>query len=82
MELTAMKFSERVSCTVKEGVEGTGLSRSRIYEAIADGRLKSKMVNGRRLLIVESLLRFVSPEPEMPPVRAQRGNPRRELPAA
>ena len=58
-ERNSIPFSERVSCTVKLASEASGLSRSRIYELIADGTLESSVIGGRRLIMVPSLLRLI-----------------------
>ena len=51
-----MPFELRYSATIDDCVEGTGASRSRIYELIKAGKVKVAK-NGRRPLpIVSSLL--------------------------
>ena len=57
-----MQFSERVTCTIKQACEATGLGPTKIGEAIRTGRIKSKLVDGRRLLDVPSVLALVSME--------------------
>ena len=60
-------FSERATCTIRQAVEATGLSRSSLYQLIADERLLTTKVGRRRLVIVSSLLALVGadriPEP-------------------
>jgi excisionase family DNA binding protein len=60
---TAEKFPiiERLTITVDEACFATGLGRTKIYEAIGDGRLVSSKVDGRRLIHVSSLVRLVAP---------------------
>jgi excisionase family DNA binding protein len=44
---------------VKRAAHYTGMSRSKLYEFIADGQLKSFLVGGRRMFLQDDLLRFV-----------------------
>jgi excisionase family DNA binding protein len=55
-------FSERPTCTIAEACEASGLGRTKIYEALADGRLFSTKVGNRRLILVASLLKLLEPE--------------------
>jgi excisionase family DNA binding protein len=57
-------FGERASCTVAQAIEATGIGRTKIYEAIADGRLKSTKFDKRRLIVVASLLALVGVDQE------------------
>jgi excisionase family DNA binding protein len=58
-------FSQRVSCTIAEACQATGLGRTKIYEAISDGRLKSVKVDNRRLVIVASLFQLLGSTSEI-----------------
>jgi excisionase family DNA binding protein len=49
-------FTQRVTCTVAEACEASGLGRTKIFEAISDGRLSTTKLDGRRLVYVASLL--------------------------
>jgi len=53
-------FRERVTCTIAEACQAVGLGRSKIYELIAEGRLRTMTIGRRRLVDVESLLTLVS----------------------
>jgi len=44
---------------VRRAVHYTGLSRSKIYEFIADGQLKSFRVGGRRMFWGDDLVSFL-----------------------
>jgi hypothetical protein len=44
-----------LTTTVDGAVELSGLSRSSIYELIKRGSLESRLVNGRRLIVMASL---------------------------
>jgi hypothetical protein len=57
-----LPFSERVTCTITEACSASGLGRTKIYEALSDGRLVSIKVDNRRLIIVASLLSMLEPE--------------------
>ncbi|MGA8615706.1 MAG: helix-turn-helix domain-containing protein [Xanthobacteraceae bacterium] len=52
-------FSQRVSCSIAEACQATGLGRTKLYEAISDGRIKSVKVGNRRLVIVASLFQLL-----------------------
>lgn len=53
-------FAQRLTCTVAEACEVTGLGRTKIYELIGNGRITTTTVGRRRLVIVQSLLALVS----------------------
>ena len=57
-----MQFTNRITCTIAEACEASGLGRTKIYEAISDGRLVSTRIDRRRLIIVASLLKMLEPE--------------------
>jgi hypothetical protein len=74
-----MQFREQVTCTVNQAIDATGLGRTKINEAIGDHRIKSKKVDGRRLLDVASVLRLVSGDDDKPtgkPTRSRTREPR------
>ena len=56
---TRIPFSERPTCSVSEGVEVSGLSRSLLYRKMNAGELEWTKVGSRRLLKVPSLLRLL-----------------------
>ena len=49
-------FAQRITCTINEACEVTGLGRTKLYELIGDGHLKTTTVGRRRLVVVRSLL--------------------------
>ena len=57
--LGRLPFAQRLTCTVAEACEVTGLGRTKIYELIGDGRVTTTTVGRRRLIIVQSLLALV-----------------------
>jgi len=56
-----ISFWDRTTCTIPEATDATGISRSKIFELIADGRLQSLKIDKRRLVYVPSLRRLTSP---------------------
>ncbi|NPU64721.1 excisionase family DNA-binding protein [Bradyrhizobium sp. 83012] len=54
-----MPFAQRLTCTVAEACEATGLGRTKIYELIGNGRVKTTTIGRRRLVVVQSLLSLV-----------------------
>lgn len=59
----ALPIDQRHSVTVQLASEFSGISRTRMYELLADGTVEGKVIRGRRIVIVESLLRFVGHAP-------------------
>jgi hypothetical protein len=61
-DMTAtIPFRERVSCTIAEACQASGLGRSKLYEEIAAGRVKTTKIGRRTLIIVPSLLQLIEP---------------------
>lgn len=57
--LGRLPFAQRLTCTVAEACDATGLGRTKIYELIGDGRVTTTTIGRRRLVIVQSLLALV-----------------------
>ncbi|WP_410001830.1 helix-turn-helix domain-containing protein [Tardiphaga sp. 709] len=55
-EPQTIAFSQRVTCTIDEACEATGLERTKLYELIGAGHLATTTVGRRRLVAVQSLL--------------------------
>jgi hypothetical protein len=49
-------FKERLTCTIPALRDATGLGNTKIYELIANGRIKTRKVGRRTLVVVESVL--------------------------
>ena len=49
-------FVQKLTCTINEACEVTGLGRTKLYELIGDGHLVTTTVGRRRLVVVRSLL--------------------------
>jgi hypothetical protein len=54
---------ERFGVTVPIAAQFIGISRSRVYELLRDGALEGKIIHGRRIVLVESLLRMLGEAP-------------------
>jgi hypothetical protein len=52
-------FRNRATAPINDTIDHTGLTRNTIYRKIAEGRIKSVLVNGRRLLDVPSVLKLL-----------------------
>ena len=59
-EPKSLPFAERLSCTIDEACEATGLGRTKLYELIGAGQLITATVGRRRLVIVRSLLALLN----------------------
>lgn len=57
--VNAVPFRDRLSCTVDEACEVTGLGRTKLYELIGSGRVLTTTIGRRRLVIIRSLLELV-----------------------
>ncbi|QQO16262.1 helix-turn-helix domain-containing protein [Bradyrhizobium diazoefficiens] len=49
-------FAQRLTCTVDDACEATGLGRTKLYELIGTGRIVTTTIGRRRLVGVRSLL--------------------------
>lgn len=54
-------FRDRISCTISEACEATGLGRTKIYEKISAGRIRTAKVDTRTLIVVASLVALIDP---------------------
>ena len=52
-------FMQRPTCTIKEACKAAGLGRTKLYELIEHGALKTSTVGRRRLVHIPSLLKFL-----------------------
>ena len=57
--MTTIPFTERLSCTIAEACQATGLGRTKLYEEMTAGRVRTIHVGRRRLVLVASLLKLV-----------------------
>lgn len=56
VRVQAIPFPQKLTCTINEACEATGLGRTKLYELIGDGHLATTTVGRRRLVVVRSLL--------------------------
>jgi hypothetical protein len=59
IKMIDIPFSQRLTCSVTEAIQVTGLGRTTINEEMRAGRIGSTRVAGRRLVFVASLLAFL-----------------------
>ena len=52
-------FYERFGCSVEDAIAASGLGRTKLFELIANKRLDSTLVDGRRVIIVTSLRKLI-----------------------
>ena len=50
---------EPIALSVMEAVKASGLGKTTLYEAMADGRLETRKVGRKRLVLTRSLRRFI-----------------------
>lgn len=65
-EVTGRKIlplEDRFGVTVNVAAEYVGISKSRIYELLQSGELEGKIIHGRRVVVVQSLLRMCGGAP-------------------
>lgn len=52
-------FMQRPTCSIREACKAVGLGRTKLYELIAAGKIKTICVGRRRLIQIASLLRYL-----------------------
>jgi excisionase family DNA binding protein len=52
-------FAERLTCSIAEACDVTGLGRTKLYELIGQRAIATTTVGRRRLVIIQSLRDFV-----------------------
>ena len=60
----SIPFADRVTCSVRDAVEATSISRSRLYELMAQGRIEFRLQGRHRVIVVASLIRMLDIERE------------------
>jgi excisionase family DNA binding protein len=58
-----LSLNERFGVTVAIAAEYVGISKSRIYELLQSGELAGRIIRGRRIVEVQSLLRMCGEAP-------------------
>ena len=64
-----MPFAQRLTCTIDDACEVTGLGRTKLYELIGAGRIVTTTIGRRRLVVVRSLLALLDQHVELIDVR-------------
>ncbi|MDE2165521.1 MAG: helix-turn-helix domain-containing protein [Alphaproteobacteria bacterium] len=59
-----MEHSGKVSYSIPEAVDATGLSRSTLYEALRDGKLVARKCGARTVIEEIELRRFINALPK------------------
>ena len=65
--MTTIPFAQRLSCTIEEACQATGLGRTKLYEMMDADQVQTFHVGKRRLVLVSSLLRLLEPQSGNPP---------------
>jgi len=55
-----MLATQRITCSVKEATELTGLGKTTLYALLAEGKITGTRVGAKRLIHVESLRRLLA----------------------
>jgi len=58
-----LPIAERYGVTVQVAAQFSGISKSRIYELLQSGELAGRIIHGRRIVVVQSLLRLCGSSP-------------------
>lgn len=58
-----LPISERYAVTAPIAAQFIGISRTRVYELLQDGTLEGRVIRGRRVVLVESLMQMVNGAP-------------------
>lgn len=60
--MASIPFRHRFSVTILEACEGAGVGRTKIYELIKTGRIRTKKVGARTVVLVDSLIAAIDPD--------------------
>jgi excisionase family DNA binding protein len=58
-----LPLESRFGVTVAIAAEYVGISKSRVYELLQSGELEGRIIHGRRIVVVQSLLRLCGGAP-------------------
>jgi hypothetical protein len=59
--MTTIPFAQRLSCTIDQACQATGIGRTKLYEEMSAGRVRTTNVGKRRLVLVPSLCQLLEP---------------------
>jgi excisionase family DNA binding protein len=54
--MTGIPFRERISCTVAEACDATGIGRTKLYELIRLKQVSAKKIGRRTVVLIPTLL--------------------------
>jgi excisionase family DNA binding protein len=54
--MKSIPFCERFFCSINEACEAIGFGRSKLYDLIKNGRIRTIRIDGRTKIVVASLL--------------------------
>ena len=60
--MASIPFRQRFSVTILEACEGTGVGRTKLFELIKTGRIRTKKVGARTVVLVDSLIAAIDPD--------------------
>ena len=55
-EPSTIPFAQRLTCTIDDACEVTGLGRTKLYELMGAGHIVTTTIGRRRLVVMQSLL--------------------------
>jgi hypothetical protein len=56
---STLPFEARITCSIKDAIDGTSLSRSWLYQKMQRGELDYRQHGRRRLVVVASLRKLI-----------------------
>jgi hypothetical protein len=60
--MKSIPFRERFSATIDASCKGTGIGRTTLYRLINEGRVETRKIGTRTLVLIPSLLAAIDPE--------------------
>jgi hypothetical protein len=68
--VSEIPFRQRLCCTVREACQTSSWGHDKIFRLIKEGRLASRKIDGRRMIVVASLLQLLGlDQPADPEIR-------------
>ena len=61
-DAATIPFAQRLTCTIAEACQATGLGQTKLYELIGKGYLNTTTIGRRRLVLVRSLRTLLEAE--------------------
>jgi hypothetical protein len=62
--MKSIPFRERFYCSINEGCQAIGFGRSKIYQLIKAGRIRTIRIDNRTKIVVASLLELAARDSE------------------